>query len=45
MGEPDRSGFWGCLNGYLVRPFGYALLLLLFFAFDDRDTQFIYFQF
>jgi alginate O-acetyltransferase complex protein AlgI len=45
MGEPDRPDCWGCLNGYLVRPFGYALLLLLFFAFDDRDTQFIYFQF
>jgi hypothetical protein len=24
---------------------GYATLLLLFMVFDDRDTQFIYFQF
>ena len=45
MGEPDRPGFLGALNGYLLRPVGYAVLLLLFMAFDDRDTQFIYFQF
>jgi hypothetical protein len=30
---------------YLVRPAAYACLLLLFVIFDDRDTQFIYFQF
>jgi alginate O-acetyltransferase complex protein AlgI len=45
IGDPDRPGVLGYLNSYLVRPLGYALLLLLFFAFDDRDTQFIYFQF
>jgi alginate O-acetyltransferase complex protein AlgI len=45
IGDPDRPGILGYLNSHLVRPFGYALLLLLFFAFDDRDTQFIYFQF
>jgi hypothetical protein len=45
MGEPDRPGFAGALNGYLLRPSGYAVLLLLFMAFDDRDIQFIYFQF
>jgi hypothetical protein len=45
MGEPDRPGFFGALNGYLLRPGGYGVLLLLFMAFDDRDTQFIYFQF
>ena len=45
MAEPDRSGFLGALNGYLLRPAAYAVLLLLFIAFDDRDTQFIYFQF
>jgi D-alanyl-lipoteichoic acid acyltransferase DltB (MBOAT superfamily) len=30
---------------YLFRPAVYALGLLLFLAFDDRDTKFIYFQF
>ena len=30
---------------YCVRPLAYACLLLLFLIFDDRDTQFIYFQF
>jgi alginate O-acetyltransferase complex protein AlgI len=45
MGEPDSPGVFGALNGYLLRPGGYAVLLLLFMAFDDRDTQFIYFQF
>jgi alginate O-acetyltransferase complex protein AlgI len=45
MGEPHRPGFLGALNGYLLRPVGYAVLLLLFMVFDDRDTQFIYFQF
>lgn len=33
------------VNGYLLRPLAYACLLLLFLAFDDRDMQFIYFQF
>jgi alginate O-acetyltransferase complex protein AlgI len=45
VGEPDRPGLLGAFNGYLLRPGGYAVLLLLFMAFDDRDTQFIYFQF
>src|SRR5262249_29150129 len=39
MGEPDRPGFLGAFNGYLLRPAGYAALLLLFMAFDDRDIQ------
>ena len=30
---------------YLVRPLLYAAGLFLFLLFDDRDTQFIYFQF
>jgi len=33
------------IGAYLVRPLAYATLLLLFVIFDDRDTQFIYFQF
>ena len=45
IGEPDRPGLLGALNGYVLRPSGYAFLLLFFMAFDDRDTQFIYFQF
>jgi D-alanyl-lipoteichoic acid acyltransferase DltB (MBOAT superfamily) len=45
MGDPDRPGFSGVLNANLFRPVGYAVLLLLFMVFDDRDTQFIYFQF
>jgi len=32
-------------NAFLVRPFVYACGLFLFIMFDDRDTQFIYFQF
>ena len=35
----------GKVQLYLLRPAVYALLLLLFVAFDDRNTQFIYFQF
>lgn len=30
---------------YLLRPMMYALGLLLFLSFDERNTQFIYFQF
>jgi len=45
MGESDRPGFFGALNGLLMRPAAYASLLLLFLTFDDRDAQFIYFQF
>jgi hypothetical protein len=45
MGEPDRPGLFGTLNGYLLRPGSYAVLFLLFIVFDDRDIQFIYFQF
>ena len=33
------------LQRYVVRPALYALGLLLFLAFDERNTQFIYFQF
>lgn len=32
-------------NLYLARPLLYAFALLLFFAFDSSNTQFIYFQF
>jgi alginate O-acetyltransferase complex protein AlgI len=45
IGEPFKPSFLGALNGTLFRPVGYAALLLLFLAFDERDTQFIYFQF
>jgi alginate O-acetyltransferase complex protein AlgI len=41
----DASLAWTRANVYLVRPIAYACLLLLFMVFDDRDTQFIYFQF
>ena len=30
---------------YALRPAAYACLLLLFAIFDERDAQFIYFQF
>jgi hypothetical protein len=30
---------------FLLRPLAYACGLLLFVIFDDRDAQFIYFQF
>ena len=43
MGDPGSPGFLGALNSNLLRPVGYAVLLLFFLAFDDRDTQFIYF--
>ena len=33
------------VSTYLARPLAYACLVLLFLIFDDRDTQFIYFQF
>ncbi len=45
MGEADKPGLSAGMNRYLLRPGAYAVLLLLFLAFDDRDTQFIYFQF
>jgi hypothetical protein len=32
-------------HSYLLRPAVYACGLLLFLIFDDRSTQFIYFQF
>jgi len=32
-------------NLYLVRPLAYAVGLLLFLAFDEKNSQFIYFQF
>jgi len=40
-----QSLSWMRANVYLIRPIAYAGLLLLFVIFDDRDTQFIYFQF
>jgi alginate O-acetyltransferase complex protein AlgI len=43
LGERIRA--YAGVNEYLLRPLAYACLLLLFLAFDDRDTQFIYFQF
>jgi D-alanyl-lipoteichoic acid acyltransferase DltB (MBOAT superfamily) len=45
LGSPDQAGVMGVVNRSLLRPVGYATLLLLFLMFDDRDTQFIYFQF
>jgi alginate O-acetyltransferase complex protein AlgI len=45
MGDPGTPGFLGALHGNFLRPVGYAVLLLFFLAFDERDTQFIYFQF
>ena len=43
LGEHIR-GYAG-VNEYLLRPLAYACLLVVFLAFDDRDMQFIYFQF
>jgi alginate O-acetyltransferase complex protein AlgI len=42
---PDSRGMAAGANWYVLRPALQALLLLLFVVFDDRDTQFIYFQF
>jgi hypothetical protein len=44
LGTDDR-GVTGTLNRAVLRPVGYAVLLSLFLMFDDRDMQFIYFQF
>jgi alginate O-acetyltransferase complex protein AlgI len=33
------------VNAYVLKPIVYACLLLMFLIFDDRDVQFIYFQF
>jgi len=33
------------IHAYLLRPLIYAFGLLLFLMFDDRNRQFIYFQF
>lgn len=41
----ERIRVYAGVNEYLLRPFAYACLLMVFLAFDDRDTQFIYFQF
>jgi hypothetical protein len=41
----NRSPSYGSMNAYLLRPLSYACLLLIFIVFDDRDMQFIYFQF
>jgi FkbM family methyltransferase len=32
MGEPNGPGVFGAVNGYLLRPGGYAVLLLLFMS-------------
>jgi alginate O-acetyltransferase complex protein AlgI len=45
LGEPDEPGMVGSFNRYLLRPLSYSVFLLLFLMFDDRDRQFIYFQF
>jgi alginate O-acetyltransferase complex protein AlgI len=45
LGEPDEPGSVGSFNRYLLRPLSYSVFLLLFLMFDDRDRQFIYFQF
>lgn len=45
LGTPEAPGVVSAFNRGLLRPASYACLLLLFFMFDDRDTQFIYFQF
>ena len=45
LGTPEAPGVMSAFNRGLLRPASYACLLLLFFMFDDRDTQFIYFQF
>jgi hypothetical protein len=41
----EPRGSRATANVYVLRPIAYACLLLLFVIFDDRDTQFIYFQF
>lgn len=45
LGAADKAGVSGALDRSLLRPASYAFLLLLFLMFDDRDVQFIYFQF
>jgi alginate O-acetyltransferase complex protein AlgI len=44
-GAAEQSVPWTRANVYAIRPIAYACLLLLFIVFDNRDTQFIYFQF
>jgi alginate O-acetyltransferase complex protein AlgI len=41
----EKSHGYAFVNSYVLRPLAYACALLLFMMFDDRDTQFIYFQF
>lgn len=43
--DADSPGAAAVANWYVLRPAMHAILLLLFIVFDDRDTQFIYFQF
>lgn len=54
LAEPYLGAVWGRAEswlesrpatGYLARPLLYAAGLLFFLIFDDRSTQFIYFQF
>ena len=40
-----ESAIFSRFDSVVLRPVSYAMLLLLFMAFDDRDIQFIYFQF
>jgi alginate O-acetyltransferase complex protein AlgI len=45
QGAPGETTAALAADRYLLRPLVQASLLLLFVVFDDRDTQFIYFQF
>jgi len=50
IAEPYLAGLWSRLEWppaaiYALRPLLYAFGLLVFLSFDDRSTQFIYFQF
>ena len=41
----ERAPAYFVANWFVLRPLVYATALLLFMIFDDRDIQFIYFQF
>jgi D-alanyl-lipoteichoic acid acyltransferase DltB (MBOAT superfamily) len=45
LGTPEAPGVMSAFNRGMLRPAAYACLLVLFLMFDDRDAQFIYFQF
>jgi alginate O-acetyltransferase complex protein AlgI len=40
-----QTAYRAAMQAYLLRPAIYAFGLLLFLAFDERNTQFLYFQF